>query len=110
MISYLRSKFGEIHNIRGSNLSQKVIVIESDDWGSIRMPDKSTYHKLLGKGIRVDDCPYMKYDSLADDKDITSLFEVLDSVHDFNGNTPVLTANCVMANPDFDKIKKKRIY
>jgi hypothetical protein len=34
------------------------------------------------------------------------LFDVLSSFTDQNGNHPVITANCVLANPDFDKIKE----
>jgi hypothetical protein len=41
---------------------------------------------------------------LASDDDLTSLFEVLESVSDVYGNHPVITANAVVANPDFAKI------
>ena len=51
-------------NVRGWSTSRKLLVIESDDWGSIRMPDQSTYQKLLKSGLRVDQCPYMRNDSL----------------------------------------------
>jgi len=81
-------------------------VIESDDWGSIRMPDKSTYDILLSKGIRVDNCPYNRYDSLASAEDLSALFEILTQFKDINGNYPVITANCLVANPDFVKIRE----
>jgi hypothetical protein len=70
------------------------------------MPDKATYDILLAKGIRVDNCPYNKYDSLASEDDLTALFEVLSRYRDINGNPPKITANCVLANPDFDKIRR----
>ena len=95
-----------VHNIPGWSTRRRIVVFESDDWGSIRMPDKATYNILLAKGIRVDNCPYNKYDSLASEDDLTALFEVLSRYRDINGNPPKITANCVLANPDFDKIKR----
>lgn len=93
-------------NLRGWQTNRKIIVIDSDDWGSIRMPDKETYDILLSRGIRVDRCQYNRYDSLASEEDLTSLFEVLSTFKDYSGNHPVITANCVVANPDFEKIRE----
>jgi len=70
------------------------------------MPDKSAYEKLLAAGVRVDQCPYNSYDSLASEEDLSSLFEVLSSFTDGSGNNPVISANCVVVNPDFDKIRE----
>lgn len=92
-------------NIPGWRTNRKIVVIESDDWGSIRMPSKEVYNRFLEDGIRVDKDPYCKYDSLATPDDLEALFNVLNSVKDINGNPAVLTANAVMANPDFEKIK-----
>jgi hypothetical protein len=94
-------------NIPGWRTSRKIVVIESDDWGSIRMPSKEVYDELLEKGIRVDQNPYARYDSLATPDDLDALFNVLNSVKDKNGNPAVLTANAVLANPDFEKIKER---
>lgn len=85
---------------------RKLIVIESDDWGSIRMPSAGTYKRLLNSGIRVDNCPYNRYDSLASEEDLSILFEVLKKYRDKNGNHPVITVNCVVANPDFGMIER----
>jgi hypothetical protein len=70
------------------------------------MPDKSAYEKLFAAGVRVDQCPYNSYDSLASEEDLSSLFEVLSSFTDGSGNNPVISANCVVVNPDFDKIRE----
>lgn len=104
--AFVKSIYNDVKNLSGIRTNLNVIVFESDDWGSIRMPDRETYLRLLGKGVRVDNCPFMKYDSLATDQDLSFLFEVLDSYRDINGNHPVVTANCVMANPDFNKIRE----
>jgi hypothetical protein len=50
----------------------------------------------------------VKYDCLASEKDLTSLFEVLTSYKDINGNHPIFTANTVMTNPDFGRIKQSK--
>lgn len=95
-----------IVNIPGWRTDRKIVVIESDDWGSVRMPSKDAYNQFLNKGIRVDNDPYCRYDSIATEVDLTSLFETLSSVKDKNGHSAILTANTIMTNPDFEKIKR----
>jgi hypothetical protein len=96
-----------LKNLGGWKTRRKIVVIESDDWGSIRMPSKEVYNKCLENGYRVDRIAYEKYDSLASEEDLELLFNLLCSYCDKNGNHPVLTANVLAANPDFEKIKKK---
>ena len=93
-------------NIPGWKTGRKLVVIESDDWGSIRMPDTATYNALKRQGIRVDEDLFCKYDTLASEADLNELFEVLSSVKDKFNKPAVITANAVVANPDFDKIKE----
>lgn len=93
-------------NIPGWHTKRHIVVFESDDWGAIRMPSKEVYEKLLSEGYRVDLNKYEKNDSLATGKDLTELFNVLSKYTDINGNHPVITANCAVANPDFEKIKE----
>ena len=92
-------------NVPGWRTNRHIVVIESDDWGSIRMPSKEVYDRLLNSGYRVDLCHFSDFDSLETGADLTNLFEVLDSVRDSRNHPAVLTANCVVANPDFDRIK-----
>lgn len=94
------------HNIPGWRTNRKIVVFESDDWGSIRMPSKEVYNRLLKAGIRVDKLSFNRFDSLASEEDLTALFEVLQSVKDKNGNPAVFTANTIVANPDFEKIRE----
>ena len=94
------------NNIRGCNTNRKIIVIESDDWGATRMPSTATLNRLLKKNVTFDlSTAFDKYDTLASDEDLEMLFEVLCSVKDKNGNYAKITANSIMANPDFQKIK-----
>lgn len=91
---------------RGWKTNRKIVVIESDDWGSIRMPSREVYEAALQKGIAVDKCHYCKYDTLASNDDLTSIFDILKKHRDGNGNHPVITANTIVANPNFEKIQK----
>ncbi|MDW7761972.1 MAG: hypothetical protein SCM96_15195 [Acidobacteriota bacterium] len=93
-------------NMKGWRTKRKIVVFESDDWGSIRMPSRDVYQKCLAAGYGVDKIKIEKYDSLESEDDLIRLFEVLSSFKDQKGNHPVFTANCLVANPDFEKIKK----
>ena len=102
---FKQSVINNIQNVFGWRTERKIVVIESDDWGSIRMPSKEVYELMRKAGLRVDEDPYNKYDSFSSEEDLTKLLEILSAFKDKNGNSPVITANCVMVNPDFDKIR-----
>ncbi|MEN9304711.1 MAG: hypothetical protein RL264_3140 [Bacteroidota bacterium] len=93
-------------NLTGWKTNQKYLIIESDDWGTIRMPSFGVYQELIKKGIPVDKFSFDKHDSLESQEDLESLFRVLTSVEDKKGNPAVLTAFHVMANPNFEAIEK----
>jgi hypothetical protein len=92
-------------NFPGWRTNRKIVVIESDDWGSIRMPSKEAYRFLIKAGAISANDPFARNDSLASEEDLAALFETLRGFRDFKGNHPVITANCVVANPDFEKIR-----
>ncbi len=95
-------------NYKGFNTNRKIVVFESDDWGSIRMPSLTVFNRLKDAGIPVEKSAYCKFDSLESNKDLELLFEVLLKYKDQNGNHPVITANTVVANPNFEKIKESK--
>lgn len=94
-----------IRNIPGWRTNRKIVLFESDDWGSIRMPSKEAYESLLRAGIRVNECPYDRYDALESGTDLSNLFDILSGFKDQHGSYPVITANTLVANPDFEKIR-----
>jgi hypothetical protein len=94
------------NNWRGVSINKKIIVFESDDWGSIRMPSKKVYDNCLKRGYPVDRTYYDRFDSLESEDDLYNLFEILYKYKDCSGRHPVFTANILVANPDFDKIKE----
>ena len=94
-----------INNWSGWQTDRKIVVIESDDWGSIRMPSKKIYEKCIKAGYDVDQTKYERFDSLASEEDLELLFDLLQGFKDKKGNPPIITANVLTANPDFEKIK-----
>jgi hypothetical protein len=91
-------------NIPGWRTDRKIIVIESDDWGSIRSVSNELTSEIT-KRYDINLLPYHLYDALESEDDLISLFETLTKHTDYLGNSPKLTANCLVANPDFDKIR-----
>lgn len=98
-----------ITNIPGKTISKKIIVIESDDWGSLRMPSIEICENLKNIGLDVnsgDSRRYNENDTLENEQDLQGLFRVLKSFKDYKGNHPVFTPVSVVANPNFQKIKE----
>lgn len=91
---------------RGTPIKKKIIVIESDDWGSIRIPSSKVYDILLKNGASVESSFFTKYDCLETNHDLERLFELLLSFKDRNGRHPSITANVITSNPDFKKIRE----
>ena len=92
-------------NIPGWSTKRKIVVFESDDWGSIRMPSKESRDKLISAGFDFSNQPFNLYDALESNDDLTALFEVLKNHKDATGRHPVFTAVSIVANPDFEKIQ-----
>ena len=95
-----------IVNAFGWRTHRKIVVIESDDWGSVRMPSKEVRDNLIKQGIDIGKSYFATNDCLESEDDLNALFETLRSVKDKNGRYAVMTADSVVANPDFDAIRK----
>jgi hypothetical protein len=101
-----RSVIQAYTGILGWHTSRKLIVISSDDWGSIRVDSTVARQQLIKAGINMDSNRFDRFDMLESDTDMEMLFEVLLKHKDYNGNHPVITAVTNVANPDFEKIKQ----
>lgn len=99
-----RSLISNYINYRGWSTKKRILVIESDDWGSIRTPSKEVFEKFVKAGLPVKDHYFVKNDCLESNDDLELLFGVLSSNRDCNGNPAVITADAVVANPDFARI------
>lgn len=92
-------------NFRGWSTKRHLLMIESDDWGAIRMPSKSVYDALRSQGVG-EGSFFDKYDSLESSEDLELLFEVLSSVKDNQGHPVVMEPFAVVANPNYEAIEK----
>ena len=86
--------------------SRKILVIESDDWGSIRTRSVTSAKRLLGKGYPMQTNPYTWNDALERNIDLEGLLTVLSSVKNHIGQNPKVTLNYISSNLDFHKIKE----
>jgi hypothetical protein len=102
----VKSKFRELKEIvlqlPGTHLKDKVVVFESDDWGSQRIPDKTVYNYCLKNGYPMNQNIYTQYDCLESVEDVSRLKDVLNSY----SSKPMFTLNMILANPDYLKIKE----
>jgi hypothetical protein len=102
----IKSKFSRnLINILGYKTNERLVIIESDDWGSIRMSNIDAYNALLLKGYPVNQSPYNKFDSLESNEDLIHLINVLNSVKGADEKPVKFTMNNIVANPDFEKIQ-----
>lgn len=93
-------------NVPGWRTKRHIVVIESDDWGSIRMSSLESFDRMLKAGMPVDKSHYNLYDALECNDDLIALMETLSKFKDITGRPPVFTGVNVVANPDFEKIKQ----
>lgn len=94
-----------LYQTKDLSLKRKIVVIESDDWGAIRMPSKEVY-KELGTSFNFSNCHYCMYDSILTNNDLDALANTFLDIKNDKDNSPKITANFVTVNPDFQKIKK----
>lgn len=95
----------DVSNMPGWSTHRKIVVFESDDWGSVRMSSLNAFESLKSCGIDESNNHYNRFDALESNADLEMLFEVLTNYKDKNGKHPVFTGVNIVANPDFDKIK-----
>lgn len=93
-------------NIPGWSTHRKIVVFESDDWGSIRIPSKECRDNLINVGFDFSNQPFNLFDALESNDDLSALFDVLKKHKDATGRCPVFTAVNIVANPDFTKIRE----
>lgn len=108
---FKRNLLKNLANIPGWRTNRKLILFESDDWGSVRMPSLEALQHIQNQGIDLtagDSTRYNYNDTLESADDLVELFSTLTQFNDINGNHPIFTAVGLVANPDFEKIKAHR--
>lgn len=93
-------------NYRPPYLKEKYVVLESDDWGSIRTSSVKAVEALRKMGSPVDRSPYARIDALECDDDLLALYDVLGKHRGSDGKPAKFTFNNIMGNPDFDRIRE----
>ncbi len=91
-------------NVLTSSVKRRILVIESDDWGSIRTRDRDSYELLVKRSI-IKENLLDKTDSIVTAHDLAVLIDELNSIETKNGQKPVLTCFFNTGNPDFKKIQ-----
>lgn len=97
-----------LFNIFSRKLDKKLLVIESDDWGSIRVSSRENRDALLKLGYAVKSNPYQMFDGLETDMDIQVLGDTLQSYKNSKVAHPIFTLNNSTSNPDFEAIKENK--
>lgn len=110
MFQEIKTTLGRnLTNARGWRTNRKIVVFESDDWGSTRIQNKKTHDKLIKLNLSLSP-HYDAMDCLERRIDLENLFSLLSSFKDSSGNPAIFTFNTVMGNPDFEKIKKENFH
>jgi hypothetical protein len=94
-----------LSNLLGWKTKRKIVVIESDDWGSVRTKSKEAYNRMVDGGLELERSNFTMYDVLESNSDMEMLFQILRNHKDYTGKHPVFTPMCIVANPDFKRIK-----
>lgn len=93
-------------NLMGWKTNKRYVLFESDDWGSVRIKNKDVFNFLTNKGLDLYKSRYTKFDRIEHPTDLDELFSILHSHKDHKGNSPIFTANFLVANPDFKLCKE----
>lgn len=104
----MRNIKNNILNAFSFKLNKKLLIFESDDWGSIRTSSLVALEKLRKLGVNFNQpggIPFHENDCLESLDDINNLISVLSSHQDLECKNPIFTLLYVVANPDFDKIR-----
>lgn len=101
----MRKLIKKIANLPAIKTDRKLIVLLSDDWGSVRIKSLEDQKQLLDKGHKINS-RFDQFDTLESNTDIERLFDVLLQYTDYKGNHPVINAVTNVGNPDFKRIEE----
>ena len=99
----------QLKNIPGWRANRRLVVLNVDDYGNVRLASRSARESLEHEGVIGSSANrFDRYDTLETRQDLESLFEVLDSVRDRNSSPAKFTAYALSANPDFRRIQTEK--
>lgn len=88
------------NHLRRRRFDEKLIIIESDDWGLERAGNSEAIAWAKGK-FGEDKFTRWTLDALESVEDLNLLYQVLSSVRNYKGDHPVITANFITHNVDY---------
>lgn len=80
-----------------------IVLIQSDDWGRVGMPDIELLSQIRAQGRSVGQTPWDYYGAETEG-DLTNLGETLGAIRDCDGRPACMTANIIMANADLQRM------
>ena len=78
---------------------QPIVIFQSDDWGMVRSPEKKDFISNFGEP------KIWAYDQLESVAELELVFQILSKYKDPNDNPPLIEANFIVSNPDFEATK-----
>ena len=90
--------------IAGFHFDRPLILLQSDDWGRVGLPDQEGLQQLRSAGLQLGERPYDLY-TLETAKDLEAFSSVLRRHRDSGGRHPCVQMNFVLANLDFAKMR-----
>ncbi|MDW5290743.1 hypothetical protein [Formosa sp. PL04] len=79
---------------------QPIVIFQSDDWGMVRAPENKDFISNFGEP------KIWAYDQLESEEELELIFQMLLKYKDANDNPPLIEANFIVSNPDFEATKE----
>jgi hypothetical protein len=105
MLNVLRRvwRLGRERSVEGFVFGRPLVVLQSDDWGRVGVPDREGWDRLRNSGVNLGERSYDFY-SLETAEDVEALVSLLNRHRDSTGRPACLGMNFIMANVDFAKV------
>jgi hypothetical protein len=100
-----KSLLNAVKNIFGWKIRKRIIVIQVDDYGNVRL---ASHHarNALEKAVDNSASRFDRYDSLETSEDLEMLYDALSSIKDGSNRNAVFTPFSLPINLDFENVKK----
>ena len=102
-------RHSHLSNAGSNDIDGHIVVIQSDDWGSIRTSSALAFEEICRKDETSRKHPFIRVDCLESSSDVEALAEVLRKHAKTRDNIPVFTMNFATANPDFQMIRSNNM-
>jgi hypothetical protein len=105
----LKASVRQVKHLAGWRSPEQLVAFAVDDYGSVRTADAAA-RDVLRRTVPDFGGQMDEFDAVETRQDLEALFETLARHRDREGNPCILTAYCLSANPDFERIRRERAY